>query len=106
MFFFYEKFKAILTANKRPEDSDLPYRVVSGAAAGIISNTLNYWLDPVKAVMSSDFNNKAGSMSDVIKQIYRQNGIKGFYHGWAATMCTVTPFIGKLLKLIFTDFVN
>lgn len=95
MFYFYEKFKSILIPKKGSNDSDLPYRVMSGAWAGMLSSTITYALDPVKAVMASDFDGKYGSMTNVLKNIYKKNGLKGFYHGYTATLWSVTPFIGK-----------
>ena len=86
MFYFYEKFKSILLPYKRPNESDLRYRVISGAGAGIISNSVTYFLDPVKATMSSDFEGKAGSITDILSKIYSKKGIRGFYQGWGATM--------------------
>lgn len=100
MFFFYERFKTNLTRFKSPNDPDLPYRVMSGALAGISSSTITYSLDPVKTVMSGDYDGRAGNMRSIINNIYRKQGLRGFYHGYAATMCSVTPFIGKNYNLI------
>jgi len=69
-FLFYEKFKAfVIPANKN--ESDFHYRVVSGATAGIIANTITYPLDPIKTVMISDFESKYGNMIEVTKNIYK-----------------------------------
>jgi hypothetical protein len=103
MFFFYEKFKTISYQYKRPGDSELPYRALSGACAGMISSTLTYGLDPVKALMSGDYEGKVGSAKTVINNIYKNNGLKGFYHGYTATICAVTPFIGKLMMIFNFD---
>ena len=86
MFYFYEKFKSVLIPHKSSEDPDLPYRVISGAFAGMISSTLTYSLDPVKAIMASDFEGKYGSMSEIIRNIYKKNGFRGFYQGYTATI--------------------
>lgn len=113
MFFFYEKFKKITYQYKRPGDSELPYRAVSGACAGMLSSTFTYGLDPVKALMSGDYEEKVGGIRNVVKNIYKKNGLKGFYHGYTATLCSVTPFIGKLItklkcqRNVFVDqFIN
>ena len=95
MFFFYEKFKAMSMKYKQPNDPDLPYRVVSGMWAGIISNTVIYFLDPVKATMASDFDGKAGNMFNILARRYRKSGLIGYTKGWSAAMCSITPFIGK-----------
>jgi solute carrier family 25 protein 42 len=86
MFYFYETFKTYSLKYKRPDESDLKYRVMSGATAGIMSNSMTYFLDPVKAVMASDFEGKQGSMFQIMRRIYNKNGLKGFTHGYAATM--------------------
>ena len=85
--------------NTKYNDSDLPVRAVSGALAGIISSTITYSLDPVKTVMSADYENKAGNIRNILRNIYRKDGFRGFYHGYAATMCSVTPFIGKNYRI-------
>lgn len=95
MFYFYESFKVLSTKYKKPEHPELPYRVVSGACAGMLSSTLTYWLDPVKALMASDYEGKYGGIREIVKNIYNKNGLKGFYHGYTATIWSVTPFIGK-----------
>ena len=95
MFYFYERFKTTLTKNKDPNHPDLPYRVASGAMAGMISTTLTYSLDPVKAVMAGDYKEKAGNIRTIVKNIYLRNGFKGFYHGYTATIWSAIPFIGK-----------
>lgn len=101
MFYFYERFKPLALEYKHPSAPELPYRVASGALAGVLSSTLTYGLDPVKALMASDYENKAGRMRDVIRTIYRKNGLSGFYHGYAPTICSVTPFIGKCRQAWF-----
>ena len=92
MFFLYETFKSKLAfcPNWEPE---LSHRICSGAAAGIIANTVTYPLDPIKALISSDLNGELGGIYKVCKSIYYRSGIAGFYHGWTATMCSVTPYI-------------
>lgn len=99
MFYFYERFKTLMANNTKYNDSDLPVRAVSGALAGIISSTITYSLDPVKTIMSADYENKAGSIRNILRNIYRKDGFRGFYHGYAATMCSVTPFIGKNYRI-------
>ena len=86
MFYFYETFKNYSLKYKKVDEPDLIYRVMSGACAGVLSNTMTYFLDPVKAVMASDFEAKSGNFFQSISKIYRQNGLKGFTHGYAATM--------------------
>ncbi|CAI2374119.1 unnamed protein product [Moneuplotes crassus] len=93
MFYFYEKFKTILTTNKNPDDADLQYRVLSGAIAGFLSSTITYCLDPVKTIMAGDFEGKAGNIRTILKNTYIKDGFRGFYHGYTATMCSVTPYI-------------
>ena len=92
MFFLYETLKSRLAywPNWEPE---LSHRILSGATAGIIANTVTYPLDPIKALISSDLNGELGGIYRVWKNIYLRSGIAGFYHGWTATMCSVTPYI-------------
>lgn len=86
MFYFYETFKQIASKYKRPNDPELPYHVISGACAGMLSSTLTYGLDPVKALMASDYEGRYGNIREICRNIYRKNGLKGFYHGYAATI--------------------
>lgn len=95
MFYFYETFKELSLSYKKPGESDHPYKVMSGACAGMLSSTLTYGLDPVKALMASDYEGRYGGIREIVKNIYQKNGLKGFYHGYTATICSVTPFIGK-----------
>lgn len=97
MFYFYERFKNILTENKNPEDPDLSYRILSGAIAGFLSSTITYGLDPVKTIMAGDLDGRAGSIRDILRNTYRKDGVRGFYHGYMATMCSVTPYIGNVI---------
>jgi len=101
MFYFYERFKTEFTKNKDPKVSDLPYRVASGAWAGMLSSTITYSLDPIKALMAGDYEGKAGNIRKIIRKIYRKNGLKGFYHGYTATMWSVTPYIGKNFIILY-----
>jgi hypothetical protein len=43
--------------------------------------------------MSGDYEGKAGNLRTAMSTIYSKNGLKGFYHGYTATMCSVIPFI-------------
>lgn len=84
MFYFYERFKQLLSSDK--DEPELFQRILSGASAGAIANTLTYPMDPIKAIMSSDFDGKLGGIGNVCKTIYMRSGLAGFYHGWTATM--------------------
>mmetsp|Transcript_12636 Transcript_12636/g.12683 ORF Transcript_12636/g.12683 Transcript_12636/m.12683 type:complete len:190 (-) Transcript_12636:193-762(-) len=93
MFFFYERFKSTLMDNKKPEDPEFPVHVLSGAMAGFMSSTITYVLDPVKTTMAGDFDGKAGNIRTILRNTYRKDGLRGLYHGYTATMCSVTPYI-------------
>lgn len=101
MFYFYERFKSIFVNNSHSNTLNLSNRVLSGAMAGMLTSTITYPLDPVKAIMASDYEGNAGSITQILLRIYRNNGIQGFYHGYSATIMSATSFIGTYFDVNF-----
>ena len=71
-FYLYETFKSQFSGSSKTGDLDLKTRVLSGASAGIIANSVMYLLDPVRTVMTSDVNGRLGSLTQVMKHMYRR----------------------------------
>lgn len=66
-----------------------------GAISGAIAMTTMYPLDVVKKTMMVTKRNKSKRMSavEIAKQIYREDGIKGFYRGLSAGYYKVVPTV-------------
>lgn len=71
----------------------IPYNVVvdllSGAFAGFCSTMANNPVDVVKTKMQGVDANKYNGFADCFKQIYQQQGIRGYYMGIAPRLVRV-----------------
>ena len=71
-----------------------------GAFAGIVGTSLIYPLDFVKTrIQNSNLSSTA-----IVQDIYRKNGIKGFYRGLFANLIGISP--EKSIKLAVNDYIR
>eukprot|EP01135_Chromosphaera_perkinsii_P009212 Nk52_evm47s1671 gene=Nk52_evmTU47s1671 len=95
-FYFFETIKSLITDDKR--DLFVYERLLAGGTAGIISATITYPLDFVRARLTI----QAGSLSGVqyngiidgLKKVYVAEGVQGWFRGWTPTALGVFPYIG------------
>lgn len=80
--------------------SSLSTKLACGAFAGIVGTSLIYPLDFVKTrLQNSDLKS-----SQIVHDIYRTSGIKGFYRGLFANLLGISP--EKAIKLAVNDYVR
>ena len=53
----------------------------AGGIAGVVSWIIGYPFDPMKTIIQADTNKKHMTQLEVVKIIYRQSGIIGFFRG-------------------------
>lgn len=98
-FFFYEQACGFLTAHDGTPPSPL-LKLLCGAWAGAISQTLTYPLDVVRRRMqvagmansTLGYHDKNGV--DAIRNIVRRSGIRGLYFGLIPNLLKVAPSMG------------
>lgn len=80
--------------------TSLSTKLACGAFAGIVGTCIIYPLDFVKTRLQ----NSNLKSSQIIQEIYRNNGIKGFYRGIFANLIGISP--EKAIKLAVNDNVR
>lgn len=97
----FESLKSVYMSinNLQPEIDEIPVvpRLVCGGVAGAISQTLTYPLDLVRHRMQMSncegTNFKYKASAQVIGDVYRNEGVKGFYRGMFVNLLKVVPSI-------------
>jgi hypothetical protein len=85
---------------KNGKKTPLSVKLACGAFAGIVGTSLIYPLDMVKTrIQNSNLN-----AAQIVKDIYKNNGIKGFYRGLFANLVGISP--EKAIKLAVNDYVR
>lgn len=90
----HEQLKRLLHVDTFEEKRKHPHRsFVAGSLAGVVSTTATYPLDLVRARMAvvSDGRN---TIRLVIKNTYKDGGLRGLYRGYTATVVGVIPYSG------------
>ncbi len=95
---------------------NLIHKIIIGGLAGNASILIVYPLDFLRTRLGVDVGKKGESqfnnISDCIKQIYRSNGIRGFYQGLGMTMASTFIYRGLTFglfdfgKLYIDDYQN
>jgi solute carrier family 25 phosphate transporter 23/24/25/41 len=75
-----------------------------GCGAGFFSSALLFPVDLVRRQMQADGQHgsreKYSGIRDVIKVVYRRNGIPGFYNGLPSELIKVVPFVGIMFMTV------
>lgn len=98
-FFFYENARSFFTKSDGTPPSAL-IKLLCGAWAGAVSQTLTYPLDVIRRRMqvagmrnsSLGYSDRSGI--DAIRNIVRKNGVRGLYYGLLPNLLKVTPSMG------------
>ena len=83
-------------SEKRKCELGAAQRLIAGAGAGIGACVITYPLDFVRArlTLQSGPNALYGGILDAFRQVYRQEGIRGFYHGLWPSVVGIAPYLG------------
>ena len=106
-FFFYDIFRRFMfdhpfvpitetDSQKRKMELGTVQRLVAGAGAGIAACVLTYPLDFIRArlTLQSGPNALYGGIVDGCRQVYRNEGIRGFYRGLWPSVVGIAPYLG------------
>jgi solute carrier family 25 phosphate transporter 23/24/25/41 len=69
----------------------IPQRLLAGALSGMTAATVTHPMDVVRINLQT--RPELGGATAVAKEIYRVNGLKGFYKGYTPAMLSLSPFI-------------
>lgn len=89
----YEQIKQLIRQNEnRP--MAIYERFAAGACAGGISQTAIYPLEVLKTRLALRKTGQYKSIVDAAMQIYRNEGVKSFYRGYAPNLLGIIPYAG------------
>lgn len=75
-----------------------------GCGAGFFSSALLFPVDLVRRQMQADGQHggreRYSGIGDVIRTVYRRNGVRGFYNGLASELIKVVPFVGIMFMSV------
>ncbi len=75
-----------------------------GCGAGFFSSALLFPVDLVRRQMQADGQHggreRYSGISDVIRTVYRRNGLRGFYNGLPSELIKVVPFVGIMFMSV------
>lgn len=75
-----------------------------GCGAGFFSSALLFPIDLIRRQMQADGQNgrreRFSGIQDVVKAVYRRNGIRGFYNGLPSELVKVVPFVGIMFMTV------
>ena len=106
-FAFYDLFKRYFfdhpwlpitqsDSEKRKKELGATQRLLAGAGAGIAACVLTYPLDFIRARLTLQSGPDAlyGGIVDAARQVYRKEGVLGFYHGLWPSVVGIAPYLG------------
>uniref|UniRef100_A0A061SE49 Solute carrier family 25 (Mitochondrial phosphate transporter), member 23/24/25/41 n=1 Tax=Tetraselmis sp. GSL018 TaxID=582737 RepID=A0A061SE49_9CHLO len=85
----YDLLKSIVYSDPGRQQST-PTNLLLGASAGTVAATICYPLDTVRRRMQMKGDTYRGQL-DALTTIWRKEGLRGFYNGWAANTLKVLP---------------
>ncbi|CCG80997.1 putative Mitochondrial ornithine carrier protein [Taphrina deformans PYCC 5710] len=65
------------------------HMMLAGGLAGVGYNTLFFPFDTIKSRMQTNASNS--SFSDAVKEVWKSNGIRGYFKGWGITVARAAP---------------
>jgi solute carrier family 25 phosphate transporter 23/24/25/41 len=75
-----------------------------GCGAGFFSSALLFPIDLVRRQMQADGQHggreRYSGIGDVIRTVYRRNGVRGFYNGLPSELFKVVPFVGIMFMSV------
>lgn len=88
-FVAYDKYKNMLV--KENEEITIAKRLMSGALSGMTAATVTHPMDVVRIRLQTQ--SELRGISDAMKHVYRENGLRTFYKGYTPAMISLSPFI-------------
>lgn len=72
-----------------------------GCGAGFFSSALLFPIDLVRRQMQADGQTgRSRGVQDLVKAVYKRNGLGGFYHGLPSELVKVVPFVGIMFMSV------
>lgn len=90
-FWSYSVLERLLSAYRMP--SHLTW-FVCGAGAGCFSTTLTYPLDVLRTRMAIRKDQRLGSTTSMLVDVYRNEGLGGYWKGLVPSLIQVAPYVG------------
>ena len=91
----HEQLKRLLDVETNEQKKRHPARsFVAGSLAGVISTTATYPLDLARARMAVSTSDQYSSLKHVFKLTVHQEGWRGLFKGYTATIAGVIPYAG------------
>lgn len=100
----YESLKEAVPAEKMAANPAL-WSTVCGGIAGTTGQSVSYPCDLLRRrfQMRGDYYGKSG-IREMMASIYKEEGVRGFYKGYAANFVKVTPAIA--IMFVTNDFLK
>lgn len=91
----HEQLKRLLDVESNAQKKKHPFRsFVAGSMAGVISTSATYPLDLARARMAVSTSDQFRSLKQVFAFTVQQDGLKGLFRGYGATIAGVIPYAG------------
>lgn len=91
----HEQFKRILHVETNEDKKKKPHlSFLAGSLAGVVSTSATYPLDLARARMAVSMNQRYGSLKHVFQSTIQEEGFRGLYRGYGATILGVIPYAG------------
>jgi hypothetical protein len=84
----------------RPDELDAPELVVTSAFSKAVASTATYPHEVIRSYMHVSGSGPLAGLSDAVRTIYREDGVRGFYRGCGTNLLRTTP----AAALTFTSF--
>ena len=104
-FFAYESCKRNFVARNKEKDTPSLYlyqRMLSAAMAGIFGWTVIFPLDSLRSRLYGQLTANPKRSMEMIKFMYQENGIRGFYRGIGVTAVRAGPVAAVVLPIYDT----
>lgn len=91
----HEQLKRLLAVETNAQKKKHPARsFAAGSMAGVISTTVTYPLDLARARMAVSMSDQYRSLKHVFEVTLQQDGMRGLFRGYGATVAGVIPYAG------------
>ena len=74
-------------------------RLIAGGCAGFIAQSTIYPMAITRTRLALANNGQYNGVLDVMKSVIRNDGFKGLYNGWSASVLGIMPYAGVELSL-------
>lgn len=92
-FMSYEHMKKILKGDSEAE-LNIQERILAGAGAGAISQSAIYPMEVIKTRLTLRRTGEFDGIFHAARKIYRNEGLRAFYRGYAPNLIGILPYAG------------